>query len=232
MAFFGFGKKKPAPVEDAVVVEDEIVADGEVSVLADVAAEDSTPAQKKRGEWVTNFGKGIILANCVIAILFISTAVFFHANKLDVNDKRAKLDQANRELTTLQGERQTIVDGLNQEIEAENARIAEAVQTHQKQLGDLETSIRETRQRVDQSRTEQVKLSDQTSKLHQEQEELLAEIVQLRDTLETTRGDEEALTADRDYVADQLAKVTNNLREAERRQKELRQRLDVRPTSR
>jgi hypothetical protein len=46
---------------------------------------------------------------------------------------------------------------------------------------------------------------------------LIAEIQALRATLETQRGEEEGLATDREFLADQLAKTLNDLRQAEAR---------------
>ncbi|MBX9654009.1 hypothetical protein K2Y11_10375 [bacterium] len=185
------------------------------------------PAAKKKRKPITSsaIGKGVTLANFVIAILFLTIAFFFHANKIQVDSKKQELDKITRELTQLEGQRKQVTDGLEQEIEAEKQRLAALGQQHQKELGDLEAAVKQTKDRIEAARKEQANLNAEAAKHHGEQQELITEIQRLRGVYEDTRSDEEALAADKSLLEDQLAKVQNNLEEAVERSKQIDARL-------
>jgi chromosome segregation ATPase len=198
--------------------------DEEVVDVAVVVEEPALPA-KPKGSLATRIGKGITLANFIISLLFVATAFFFYSQKVQVRERKSQLDQTTRELTTLGQDRQAIVDGLKQEIETENQRLANVVQEGTKNLATLDASIVQIRQQIENSRRQQSALSDEADGLQKDQASLIAEIQNLRDQLETTLGQKEAEIAQRVVLEDLLAKTLNDLREASRRQKEVARRV-------
>ena len=184
------------------------------------------PKKKKKPQITSSsVGKGVTLANFIIAVLFLTVAVFFHANKIQVDAKKQELDKVARELTQLETQRKQVVDGLKQEIEAEKQKLAALQQQHQKELGDLEAAVKQTTDRIEAARKEQTTLNADAAKHHVEQEELIVEVQRLRGVHEDTRSAEEALAADKAILQDQLAKVQNNLQEATDRSKQIDARL-------
>ena len=198
-----------------------------VEVTEAVPAAPIPPEPKKKRIKITtsDVGKSLAIANLIIATLFSTIAVFFRANKIQVDAKKADLEKVTRELTQLEMQRKQIVDGLNQEIEAEKQRLAALGQQHQKELGDLETTVKQTKDRIESARKEQATLNAEAATHDKEQEELIVEIQRLRGVYEDTRSDEEALTADRTILEDLLAKVQNNLAEAVERSKQVESEL-------
>lgn len=215
-------KSKQPPAQDSAPSQSPM--DEEVVDVAVVVEEPALPA-KPKGSLATRIGKGITLANFIISLLFVATAFFFYSQKVQVRERKSQLDQTTRELTTLGQDRQAIVDGLKQEIETENQRLANVVQEGTKNLATLDASIVQIRQQIENSRRQQSALSDEADGLQKDQASLIAEIQNLRDQLETTLGQKEAEIAQRVVLEDLLAKTLNDLREASRRQKEVARRV-------
>lgn len=166
-------------------------------------------------------GKIVTFTNFVLALIFLSIAFFFYSNRVQVSEKKSKLLQKTAELLRKEDERRKVVEDLTQQIELEKQRLVEVTRKGEKDVADLEKETNTIRERVDASRSEQIKLSEDASKLEQQQKALIAEIDTLRATREDTRSEEEALVADRQFILDQLAKTNNDLKQATARSQEI-----------
>jgi uncharacterized protein (DUF3084 family) len=208
--------KSKAPIEPTPA---EPTTDEEIAV--DVAVVVEEPPAKPKRSMASSVGKSVTLANFIISLLFVAIAFFFHSQKLEVRQRKSQLEQITRELNQLKTDRQAIVDALKQEVETENQKLTTVSQDGQKELGTIEASIAQTRQQIESARQSQAGLSDESDNLQKDQASIIQEVQGLRETLETTLGEKEAQIAERTYLEDQLAKITNDLREALRRQQEI-----------
>ncbi|MBY0586648.1 hypothetical protein K2X85_05695 [bacterium] len=209
--------KSKAPKEEMPAPAEENL-DAPVDVVVEVEPEVSA---KPKRSLATSVGKGVTLANFVISLLFVAVAVFFHSQKLEIRERKSQLEQTTRELNQLKTDRQAIVDGLDQELKAEELQLKTVGEDGQKELGTIEASMAQARQLIEAARKDQGNLSDESDGLQKNQIALIQEIQELRETLETTLGEKEAFVDERTYLEDQLAKTTNDLQEATRRQKEI-----------
>jgi DNA repair exonuclease SbcCD ATPase subunit len=209
---FPFGRnKKDASADPISAEEDEVVTD----VVVDVESE-SEPA-KPRSHISTTVGKAVAFTNLIVAIVCLAVAIFYRANKVEVANKKSEINQKISQYRNLQNDRQTIATGLQGEIDADTLKLTEIQAANTKKLGDVESSIAQTRERIAEARKEQLALNKEAETIHVDQDKLIAEIQALRATLETQRGEEEGLATDREFLADQLAKTLNDLRQAEAR---------------
>lgn len=179
--------------------------------------------EPKKSSVVAIVGKVATFFNQFLAVTFLSIAVFFHAHRIEVAEKKSKLLGVSGELTRLEQERRQVADDLEKAVEAEKQRLENVKQTGAKDVQSLETEIESIRQRVEASKAEQSKFSQESAAAQARQKELLAQIETLREDRENTRSEEEALVLERRYLLDRLAKTTNELKQADARLREVQE---------
>ena len=200
-----------------IEVTDENVVDPPAAAPVDEKPERTSP--------VAVIGKTITLANLILSLVFLSVALFYRANKIELVEKKRTLEATTRELTTLEEERQQVVAGLKQEIEAAQKKLDESSKNGEREIADLESRIAQVRQSIATARDEQALLVKDVDRLHDDQKTLITAIVELREKRENTRTDEEGLDTDRGFIEDQLAKTLGELSIARARRDEVQQRL-------
>lgn len=208
----------------------------ENQATTEIAPPPAEPAVEEREEKKSTraavVGKTITFVNFFLSLVFLATAFFFYANRLDLQERKGALLKKTGDLTKIEADRKKVVDDYDVWIKNESSLLENETKSAVKDIQEREIALNSIQDSIAKQKSTQDELIAESRTLQQEQETLIGQIsgvekdgqepsIGLRERCENELSESEALDLDKVLLLDRIAKTQIELRSAKDRNDQL-----------
>jgi chromosome segregation ATPase len=170
-------------------------------------------------------GKILVIFNMAVSFLFLGFAIMVCSTRVDL---RAQLNQEKSRvsaLTTEKGSLQTKCDDLEKQKADEDTKLKKITADNEQQKTTLQGQIAQLQEEINKSKQESATAITQMQGATSEQTQRRGDVEQLRNTRNGLLAKNAEIVGQKTTLQDQLSQVTNDLRLANDRNRQLVDRL-------